>query len=1027
MIGKKDCKFCEKNGLLWLPLRYSVVSSEYPTAFKTLPKIGGKKLGQGVTDIKLTDPKSMYAVRLMRPGYLYLLLEHLGLRYWRAYQVLDDAYLYEFSPEDPPQIEPQFSCDPTLCGVNASMVSIPDPRNVKKLWTFFTHAPLTKTKLSEYKENADAYANEGRMQTFSPAGWLSGETDQVHSLLGPELLTTVAEYRLFVEPGNPASPFARPFATPLSQAMREQLFPATRDAYADAIPNEKGVYGGRLGALQDLIQRNGYAAFVLQDHIGITQELNDHRNDAFYPVDQFLGKTEGSGPNNRWKFDVYQKIDKWRNLIDNGLVTDAENSIERNDLLRRAQREPIFSDDSEEMQRAKCEQTSVHPTHAERKKFPMRHDWESDHPKIAEELAQALLRDEDAYIEFAHEKARHDWRDKYAPQLDLAEMERFSSKLKEMTELYKEGSKIAAPQHISWLKSPRVLFALDVCDRHDTISGEALGAQVYQCIVGMEGSKEAEGILSEWGTAKTITRENLLLRAFTRDQVGVKKAVDNAFLETTIQAADTKESSIKPVTAWPTAIKGLISAMKSTDSALDEWMRQQEQNRNYLNPKHIANVEARFFYFVSSVTRAVARKGIGGKIEMGIVARANALLISRLGDLATKLEHDTLSARIDPNKWSDIKQKYKDADAQSKTVEARKNAQQRMMHRLAQRAKFKLERAAVDLISDAQCKAKLQIAISAKNLGWNDLQKQLEDSARRHRNYEEAANELKKQVIPAKKVPAVPSPTNNYHQARIGGALAAVETLALLGKVSNLKDLGFNMATGEVVASAFSLSSIVTDLMYTYTKSIRELPHYAAIDGIKKGADIVRGGYKITAGSLATMAGIFTAFSDWQKSDQINDPVLSGILRFRAMHSGISAIFGSLVAFSYTGPLLEHLAAKDGRSKFASKFFIGAAEYATDLSERVVLLRIVAWLGWIGVAITIGDLVYAGYRWYLDYTAVTRWLGRCTFRKIKVNKTFSTAAEEMEEFDRAKSLNSPRLESENLTFWLPIGQSNVKL
>ena len=74
MSAKKDCKFCDKNGLLWLPLRYSVVGSDYPNAFKRLPEIDGKKLGKGVVDIKLTYRKSRYAVRLLRPGFLYVLL-----------------------------------------------------------------------------------------------------------------------------------------------------------------------------------------------------------------------------------------------------------------------------------------------------------------------------------------------------------------------------------------------------------------------------------------------------------------------------------------------------------------------------------------------------------------------------------------------------------------------------------------------------------------------------------------------------------------------------------------------------------------------------------------------------------------------------------------------------------------------------------------------------------------------------------------------------------------------------------------
>jgi hypothetical protein len=1003
MSGKKDCKFCDKNGLLWLPLRYSVVGSEYPTAFKRLPEIGGKKLGHGVVDITLIDSKSRYAVRFLRPGYLYVLLDHLGVRYWRAYQVLDGAYLYEFSVDNPPQVEPQFSCDPSLCGVNASMVSIPDAKNVKKIWVLFTHAPLTKAKLSDYKANADAYAREGRMQTFSPAGWLSGQTDQMHSVLGAELLTTVAEYLLFTEPGNPATPFVRPFATPLSQAMGEQMIPAIHDAYADAVPDEKGVYGGRLGALQGLIKKNGYAGFVLYDHIGVTQELNDHRNDAFHPIDEFMGRTEGGGPNNRRKFDVHHEITEWRTLMEHGLVTDATNSIERADYLRHVEREPLFSDDTKTMTADKCAKTGVVPTTRERQKFPTRKDWEADHPKIVEELEREWQNDEDSYLEFAANKAKNDWRDRYAPHLDLVELDKFAAKVKEISQNCSAIANSRAAQHINWLRSPRVLHAFDVCDQEDPISGEALSAQVFQCIFGMEGSTAAEGVLTEWATATHIKRENLLLRAFTRDQNGVKKEADKTMAEITEQFTGTTEYTVMPVTRWQTAIKGLVSACKSTDSALDEWMRQQGQSQNYLNPKHIANVEARCFYFVSTLTRGVARKGIGGKIDMAFVARANARLVSRLGDLAAKLEYDTLSAKIDPSTWDDIKQKHKRAEVQAKAAEARKTAQQRSAYRSAQRAKTSLENAAIDLIADAQCKAKLHIADGAKSLGWSGLQTQLEESAKRHRNYEGAAKALAGKTRPSERVPSVASPTNNYHQARLGGALAGIETLALLSKISSFKDQDFKIATAEIVASAASVAAIVTDMMYVYTKSVRELPKYAVIDGIKNGADIVRGGFKLTAGLLAASAGGITALLDWHKAEKEVDSLRKAILYTRSLHGVGSTVFGALAAYSYCGPYLTHLAAKKDSSTFLSNRLKTGAKYANKLKNRVSLLRYVAWLGWIGVVITVVDLGCAGYRWYVDYTKITRWLSRCTFRLVKTNTGFSTANEELETFINAKN------------------------
>ena len=201
--------------------------------------------------------------------------------------------------------------------------------------------------------------------------------------------------------------------------------------------------------------------------------------------------------------------------------------------------------------------------------------------------------------------------------------------------------------------------------------------------------------------------------------------------------------------------------------------------------------------------------------------------------------------------------------------------------------------------------------------------------------------------LPAEKVPNVSSPTNNYHQVRLGGALAGIETLALLSKVSSMKDIGFNMATAEVVASAFSVSAIVTDMMYAYTKSIRELPNYAATDGIKKGADIVRGGYKFRAGSLAAIAGGITAFSDLIKIEKETDPVIQAILFSRSMAGIGSTGTGILITYSYCGPLLNHLAEKQGRSLFVANSykFLAKGGESTFSTRTAAAHRCVAWLG----------------------------------------------------------------------------------
>jgi hypothetical protein len=62
----------------------------------------------------------------------------------------------------------------------------------------------------------------------------------------------------------------------------------------------------------------------------------------------------------------------------------------------------------------------------------------------------------------------------------------------------------------------------------------------------------------------------------------------------------------------------------------------------------------------------------------------------------------------------------------------------------------------------------------------------------------------------------------------------------------------------------------------------------------------------------------------------------------------------------------------------------------------------IAWLGWVGLAITAADLAYAGYRAYMDATAVQRWFGRCVFRKNRSNQPYQDLKEELKEFAKAQ-------------------------
>ncbi|MCY0912630.1 T6SS effector BTH_I2691 family protein [Massilia antarctica] len=987
----KDCKFCDKKGLLILPLRYAAVAGEVADDPKLafVPALPST-LGENVSDIAVSGAK--YAPRMLRNGYVYVLIKRSGLLYWEGYLVIDNAYLYKFPIDLPPPASAPFSCDPASCGIDASMISVPNVESVEKIYLLFTPSPMTKRKLDEYKADPEGNSpGKHKMQTFDPKGWVGGSHKQKHSMTPEQLSSHVPEFMLFKQ-------CADPFKSELGKLMVAQLFRMTAAAF-DGVPAPApdAPPPARLGALEFKMTRKKAAAFVIFDHIGVTQELNDFRNDAFKPMDDFMGEKERN-VNNTYRLDVHTAIGQMRTAMENGVVADANESVEKADFWRRAlpNGEPIFPDDNERTRRAKMMSNNSR-TH------PSRKEWEAKNPEKVTRLEDAREEDEQRLIGKAPENAEKMWAEKYAPEIDIAEMKRFNDTFTRLGRTARVQADARTPQHTRWLKSKRLLNAFDLYDSTFAPSGEAFRAQVVGCIFGMEGAPVAEAVLTEWTTATSIARDNLLLRAFIRNQDDVKKEAEKTFSEITALVVAKGALSAVPATSWQKAIKGFVGAVKSTDSALDEWMRNQDQSKTYIKPGHIANVEARFFYLVSTMTRSVTRKHIGGKLETAIVGRFTALMQSCMGDMAVQIEHDTLFLKINPEAWTDLKEKHANADKLEKASASRKSAQERRAYRQAKKVKAALQMAGIDLISDAQLKSKIQLAQGAGRLGWHDLQAQLQSSAEEHASFKKMKKALEPETLYRDRVPAQTSPTNNYHHVRLGGVLAAIESIALLNKLSSLEEGEWGVVEAEILASVLSIASIGLDMMYAFTKSVRELPKYAVINGVDKAADILRGGFKLSAGMLGAIAGGTSAILDWKKMETQKDPLQQAIILSRSISSGASALAGTFASYSYAEPLLAHLAMKAGRS-YETSYILGrlAQGTVTFSVRRVLLLRVVAWLSWVGVAITVVDLTYSGYRWYMDATALERWFSHCVFRKNKSNQRYNSQKEELTELAKAQ-------------------------
>jgi hypothetical protein len=991
MSGTKDCKFCDKRGLLWLPLRYGAVGSAQPGALDALPRLSGK-LGQGVADLALT--RARYAVRLLRPGYLYVLIERKGVKYWDAYRVLEDAFLYKFNPEEPPLTEPSFSCDRSTCGINASMVAIPEALDVPNAWSLFTPTALTKAKLDAYKANAAKYVGEGKLQAFSPAGWLQGSTAQPHTLLAPELLTRVAEYLLFTQPGNP-------YESELGKALEAQLFPASKDAYAGAPPDDKGHYFGRLGSLFNTIKRIGHASFVLHDHIGVAQELNDFRNAALSPVEAFLATRDGEVDNQR-RLEVMQAIEDVHGGVKSHFVKLNAQQIQMVDQSNLPNHQASTARQLRAMGRvAEAEKVEADILEHERRKARNR---------------QRLL---------DGTEAEEKWQRVYAKLLDQGEIDKFRTALASVSERCGQQANARAADHLLWIKAARLVDAFDMFDPADPACGFEFAREHMHCTHGMFGVDSNHPTLAEWMNVDKVERQNLYMRANLYNHQDLIDQASTAFaaIRKETQAAGGVEF-VAPDKLAKFA-KGLVDAFKKSDSAWDEWLRddvvkelqdpeskrakyneaqgkladgpdktadnaakQRYRQRMAKLSKFHASTEGVVLARIGEWTRGVSSKG--GKFDKGIVAVAGLLLYPRLGRLTEKIGMESFFLKLSEQNLASIKEQ-----TQRAVAEGRMTAAQGQAHAGSYEAKGANPNATMDAArreGATQAKA-VAGAEAAKVKGSLEVLVRDEQAKLRER-ISLTLEELEKGDRPS---------TNNFRQMRMGVLMMSLEGLALSWKLAQHEGEWTVRGRLEIAGSILSLASMSCDLMYAAAKSVRELAVYGSkvTPHLNKAADIIRGGFKITAGTLSTAAGAISVVLEIQslqgelRKDDRNW-VMVGIYFSKTFVGSFNAGLGFIAALSYTGPMFKYL----GRG--------GLAMTAERLAvARTLWLIRVARFNMIGLALTAVEL---GYTCFIKDDELEVWCKTSTFRKDKntqgifAKKPYADTRKELEALERAFGL-----------------------
>ena len=908
------------------------------SALADIPALPGT-LGTGVKDLALTHGK--YAPRMMREGYIYTLIEREGKKEWDGYMVVEDAFLYKFDVKTPPTAQVDFSCDRSTCGIDASCIAIDKVDKVTKAWLLFTPSPMTEAKLKEYKDNADSYAGKGKMQVFDPKAWAkAGSKGQEHSLK-PELIGQhVPEWVLYKQCKEASS-------SPLGKAMAQQLFPASTSAYAGVPPPAPDKPApGRLGILLHKLKEKEGVAFVLHDHIGITQELNDYRNSKLEGIENYLAATDQYGASNQQRLQVYEAIHEVKDGMHAGVVQSSQKFLDNH----RTQSDAIWE---RQLQEARDLRAA---------------GKEADAIKKEQEVQKSIaIRDENyrRYLEADKAGAAQRWKDKYESRLDISEMERFYNKLKAHTKSAYEAVDVRSQQHLLWFEADRTVNAFDVYDPKDVKSGHSFALHAALCTYGIAGCKVAEDKLDAWIKSPSVERKNLYMRGLYYNQTELIDAAKKANENIAAAVGPVEYASAIGAAHMIKATKGLVDGFKKVDSAFDEWARNQGQG---YSKKWSKSLEIILYHKASDITRTVFRAGMGGTFDKVITARLSGWLYARLGAVGQSIAFDELMLKISPEKIAAHQRERVARRAQERTA-TKVNVQ------VGKLVNSQVEGSLEILIADAQTKAQSKVKLTLTQM---------------------------------QSTPKADLPTNNYHQTRIGVILGCIEMIALGEKLTHFEANTKGML--EVGGSVMAVGSIVLDTYYSAAKSIREIKPYSAMNAIDKGADIVRGGFKLGAGVLGFGAGLCGAYLDWLKFKDEKNGNLKSIYVLRAATGFVGSGFTITAAFSYAGPMLKHVAKGYAAHSLRYRALTSLAGAAARIAARVRLLVWVARFNLAGLALTVVEI---GYLFFKD-DDLQNWCEKSVFRKTKTYnnwlgrqvtaESYTDAVKELEELEKASQV-----------------------
>lgn len=466
-----------------LPLRYAAIGGS-PALRARLPQLPGHlKPFQDIGDLT----ESSYAIRPLREGFLYLLVKRRSepAHQWHsAWRIAPNGSLLYIRPDSPWEPVPSAASIDEILRGQGWTITLYDVDDIEELRPLYCPSPLTPRMLDNYRLLDEGYRST--LQSIDIERFIqpSDAPPQPH-VLKHDQLSWIADFKAQHDGPLQALLGSQPFNT-------DQIVSMTASHHA--LMPEVGK-----------IKPRG-AAMVIEDAIGITQELNAWRNGAIDDVrTQWLQRSVELGVDNERKLLVAQSFLEVEKMYPEMV---AEQIIKRQVMAETIRLQPqmplemyVFSDIA--------------------RKADEEHDARmKPHLETFERETRERV---EARLQAGEFKGKFD--KKYGKLVDIKGMH---DQLDYFDQVLAQAEALAdsrASDHVYWARSERLLRALERYDSTDLISGLAFAEQTGRCIIGMELCVAGSTLLDQWWRSDPASPNNLAIRGITANQDDIREEV----------------------------------------------------------------------------------------------------------------------------------------------------------------------------------------------------------------------------------------------------------------------------------------------------------------------------------------------------------------------------------------------------------------------------------------------------------------------------------------------------------------------